>query len=111
MKENIKRFFDNGGFDLIGGWVNLGLMLYLVVNSALDKSVGGCIVSVFMFLPWTLLLFISYKTQKEARKLIDDNKYLISVCSELLKERKRYNELYGELPKEETKEEPHDTDK
>lgn len=111
MKEKIKRFFDNGGFDLIGGWVNLGLMLFLVVDSALDKSVVGCFVSMCFFLPWALLFFISYKTQKEARKLIDENKYLISVCSELLKERERHKELYGELPKEETKEEPNDTDK
>lgn len=111
MKEKIKRFVENGGLDLIGGWANLGLMLYLFVDSALDKSVGGCIVSVFMFLPWTLLFFNSYKFQKDARKMSDDNKDLIKYCLGLLREKERYKELYGELPKEETKQESHDTDK
>ena len=111
MKERIKRLVENGGICLIGGWGNLGVMLYLVVDSALDKSVVGCFASVCVSLPWTLLFFSSYKYQKEAVELIDDNKELIGICSELLKERKRYKELYGELPKEETKEESHDTDK
>ena len=111
MKEKIKGFVENGGLDLIGGWVNLGLMLYLVVDCAWDKSVVGCFVSVCIFLPWTLLFFSLYKCQKETRELIDDNNYLAKYCLGLLRERARYKEIYGELPKEETKQESHDTDK
>ena len=111
MKEKIKRFVENGWLDLIGGFVYFGAMLYFVIDRALNKDVIGCFVSVLVLFPWMMLSFNSYKCQKETRELIDDNKNLAKYCLGLLRERARYKELYGELPKEETKEEPHDTDK
>lgn len=111
MKEKLKRFFENGGFYLILGWLNIGMMLGMIINSALDKSVEGCIISVFVFLPWTLLFFNMYQFQKEMRKADITIEKLCIIELSLLADLDHYKELYGELPKEETKEEQHDTNK
>lgn len=111
MKERLKRFFENGGFCLILGWLNTGMMLAMIINSVLDKSVEGCIISVFVFLPYTLLFFSMYQFRKEMRKADITIEKLYIIEFSLLADLDHYKELYGELPKEETKEEQHDTNK
>lgn len=96
---------------MILGWLNIGIMLGVITNSALDKSVEGCIISVFVYLPWSLLFFCMYQFQKETTKVKEDRKFLVKTVYELAGERDRYKELYGDLPEEETKEEQHDTNK
>lgn len=83
MKEKLKRFFENGGFCLILGWLNIGIMLGMIINSALDKSVEGCIISVFVYLPWSLLFFSMYQFQKETTKVKEDRKFLVKTVYEL----------------------------
>lgn len=111
MKEKLRRFSENGGFYLILGWLNIGIMLGMIINSALDKSVEGCLISVLVYLPWTLLFFNMYQFQKEMRKADIKIEKLCIIEFSLLADLDHYRELYGDLPKEENKEEQDDTNK
>ena len=107
MKEKIKRFVENGGLNLIGGFVALGWMLYLIVGNALDKDMTGCIASAYLFCPWILLFFSLYEFQKRERNLVRVIKRFARINEELSKGLK----YYQEYSKEEIKQESHDTDK
>ena len=96
---------------MILGWFNIGMLLGMITESVLDRSITGCVISALIYLPWIFLFFSLYKFQKETTKVKEDRKFLVKTIYKLAGERDRYKELYGNLPEEETKEESHDTDK
>jgi hypothetical protein len=48
MKEKLKKFFRNGGFYLVLGWFNIGMLLGWITESVLDRSIRVCVIYVFI---------------------------------------------------------------
>lgn len=100
MKERIKKFFAEDGGLLIGFWFNVAMMAGLAFKSIMESSWFGCVLSVFLYLPWALLFICGYKWTRMVREANDDISRLYKATSLIIEKLKRYEELHGELPEE-----------
>ena len=110
MKEKIKRFIGTVFSNKAYAWMNAMFSVMFLVLAVYDlRPVDYYLVFAHaVFAAFFCLLYIKEKETEEWK-----DKYISwRSLAELTEERyERYRQLYGELPKEETKQESHDTDK
>lgn len=110
MKEKIKKlglYLCSWKFNI---HLNIGFVLFHIIQMIMDFHIAYLVGATFHlgFLCMVCFLDMYDKRHLADRALID---LIRTIAGGFAYDLKRYRQLYGELPKEETKEEPHDTDK
>ena len=103
MKE-IKTFLKNGGLYLIAAIVNTIIMILCAIDWASEHGLHGCLVAVFILLPWTLLFWSQYEFVQEKNVFIRVCLRLSGIATEANAALDRYIAIYGKLPSEEESE-------
>lgn len=102
MKEKINRFFAKGWHFLAFAWINVAFLCYTVIDSLLEGLFFSAFTCFLFHIPWVLLFIKMYKHHKTQVR----TEILLDVLNKIFPAFKRYHELYGELPEEETENEP-----
>lgn len=110
MKEKIKKlgqYLCSWRFNI---HLNIGFVLYHILQMIMDFHIAN-LVAITFHLGYIAMLCIldMYDIRHLADRASID--LIRTIAGDFEYDLIRYKELYGELPKEETKEEPHDTDK
>lgn len=110
MKEKKKGFLKTVFSNKAASWMNAMFSVMFLVLAIYDSRPIDYYFA-FAHAMFAALLCLNYIIEKEAERWKD--KYLsCRSFAELMEEQyERYRQLYGDLPKEETKEKPHDSDK
>ena len=108
MKEKINKFLNKGYFILCCAWMEVAFLLYMIIDGMIECSWKQILFGVLTYTPWIILFFREYhfhKVQIEMNSLIKLKDLIRTIAGGLAYNLKRYRELYGELPEEETKKE------
>ena len=108
MKEKINKFFYKGYHILCCAWMEVAFLLYMIIDGMIECSWKQILFGVLTYTPWIILFFREYhfhKVQIEMNSLIKLKDLIRTIAGGLAYNLKRYRELYGELPEEETKKE------
>lgn len=110
MKEEIKKlglYLCSWKFNI---HLNIGFVLYHIIQMIVDFHIAY-LVGVSFHLGF--LCMVCFLDMYDKRHLVDraEIDLIRTIAGGFAYDLKRYKELYGELPKEETKQESHDTDK
>ena len=110
MREKIKKvglYLCSWKFNI---HLNIGFVLFHIIQMIMKFHIANLVGAIFQlgFLCMLCFLDIYEKRHLADRSLID---LIRTIAGDLVYDLKRYLQLYGELPKEETKQESHDTDK
>lgn len=110
MKEKIKKlglYLCSWRFNI---HLNIGFVLFHIIQMIMEFHIANLVAVTFHlgFLSMTCFLDYYDKRYLSDKALIG---LIRTIAGDFAYDLKHYKELYGELPKEETKEEPHDTDK
>ena len=110
MKEKIKKlgqYLCSWRFNI---HLNIGFVLYHIVLMIMEFHIANLVGVTFHLVFLSIMCFLeSY----DKRHLVDraEIDLIRTIAGGFAYDLTRYRHLYGELLKEETKEEPHDTDK
>ena len=110
MKEKIKKlglYLCSWRFNI---HLNIGFVLFHIIQMIMDFHIAYLVGATFHlgFLCIICFLDFYYKRHLADRAEID---LIRTIAGGFAYDLTRYRHLYGELPKEETKQESHDTDK
>ena len=104
MKERIKKAFKRITFNLVFAWVNLALFGFIIfkVWPIVDFPILAFILP---FLLIAIQAFELHEKNKKIKEICELKDLIRTIAGGLAYNLKRYRELYGELPEEETKKE------
>ena len=110
MKEKIKKlglYLCSWRFNI---HLNIGFVLYHIVLMIMVFNIANLVGITFQLGFLSMICFLDFYDKQHLvdRAEID---LIRTIAGGFAYDLKRYRQLYGELPKEETKQESHDTDK
>lgn len=110
MKEKIKKlglYLCSWKFNI---HLNIGFVLYHSIQMIMDFHIAYLVGATFHLGFISMICFLDFY---DKRHLVDraEIDLIRTIAGGFAYDLTRYRQLYGELPAEEAKEEPHDTDK
>ena len=107
MKERINKFLHKGYHILCMVGIEVALMLVALVDAIMDGPWQHILLVAILYLPWILLFIREYHYHKmliKMKELIMLKDLARAMAGDFAYDLKRYKNLYGELPEEESKE-------
>lgn len=110
MKEKIKKlglYLCSWRFNI---HLNIGFVLFHIIQMIMEFHIANLVAIIFHLGFLSMICFLDFydKRHLSDRASID---LIRAIAGDFAYDLKRYSQLYGELPKEETKQEAHDTNK